>query len=115
MSDLRQYRLTNVNTGEVLEFRASPEDGDAIVDHLDADQWVVLDTRIEARFRNDEVRQAVRRALIELRHRPGEPRIESRIIIPIPEAATRDERATRDDEVETLAASFFETAGRGEG
>jgi hypothetical protein len=114
MSDLRQYRLTNVNTGEVLEFRASPEDGDAIVDHLDADQWVVLDTRIEARFRNDEVRQAVRRALIELRHRPGEPRIESRIIIPIPEAA-HPGPGPREDNVETLVAAFFGAAERGEG
>lgn len=97
------YRLVNAETGEVVRFVAAPSDGAAIAAAL-GDGWVIIETAV---FDPEHMRDIARRAILEVRHEQGMPRIESRIIIPAPGPAPRRE-SRLGEFADELAADFFE-------
>lgn len=101
------YRLVNAETGEVVRFVAAPSDGAAIAAAL-GDGWVIIETAV---FDPEHMRDIARRAILEVRHEQGMPRIESRIIIPAPGPAPTPaprHESRLGEFADELAAGFFE-------
>lgn len=104
-TNMNHYRVVNPNTGEVIAFYATDADGAAIVAAL-GDAWAIIEEKTVS-----PLRDAVRRAMLELKHKTGDPRIgsrivESRIIIPDPTPAARPE-ARHGAAADELAVKFF--------